>query len=82
MSKLKGFNNPLEGNALFTDQPQEKPDETPVKKKMGRPRREDIQRGSGAGEGLREDSVRYTVIFPRLCVYKAYHDKRGINNHD
>lgn len=66
MSKLKGFNNPLEGNALFSEpQTTEQTTEEPVKKKMGRPRREDIQRGSGAGEGLREDSVRYTVIFQK-----------------
>lgn len=64
MSKLN-FNNPLEGNALFTDQPQEKTDDAPVKKKMGRPRRDDIVRESGAQEGLREDSVRYTVIFQK-----------------
>lgn len=63
MSKLN-FNNPLEGNALFADQPQEQP-KTPVKKKMGRPRRDDIVRESGAQEGLREDSVRYTVIFQK-----------------
>lgn len=59
MSKLN-FNNPLEGNALFADQTEEQP-----KKKMGRPRRDDIVRESGAQEGLREDSVRYTVIFQK-----------------
>ena len=53
-------NNPLEGNALFNTEA-ETPEETPVKK-MGRPRKDNIQREAGAGAGLQEGTTRYTVI--------------------
>lgn len=63
--RFTGANNPVEKLPFFTETAADETTDTEqaTAPKMGRPKKDGIQRERGAGKGLQEGSTRYTVIF-------------------
>ena len=77
--------NPLNGNLLFAETPQEQPQEkTQAKKSQGRPKNDNLVRGNSVQEGLTEDYTRATFILKVETLNKlkdyAYTERLSIKD--